>query len=113
MYLTYDEYKALGGTLSNAEFDRFCFRAACEIDNATLSRCKTLSEIPETVKRCVYELILYISKNSNNGSVNSVSSFSNDGYSVSYAEQKTAEKQIYDIIYTYLADTGLLYCGVE
>lgn len=113
MYLTYDEYKAYGGNLSNTEFDRFSFRAECEINNATFDRCKNLTEIPEEVKRCEYELIEYISKNTQNGSVSSVASFSNDGYSVSYANPKDAEKQIQDIIYTYLVNTDLMYCGVK
>lgn len=112
MYLTYDEYKAYGGNLSNTDFDRFAFRAGAEINNATLDRCKSLESIPEEVKRCEYELISYIVKHSNNGAVLGVASFSNDGYSVSYVEQKTAQRQIYDIIYTYLANTDLLYCGV-
>lgn len=113
MYLTYEEYEAYGGTLNNTEFDRFSFRAECEINNATLDRCKTLAEIPEEVKRCEVELIAYLSKNARTGSVSAVSSFSNDGYSVSYTDQKTAESQIYDIIYTYLANTDLMYCGVD
>ncbi len=114
MYLTYTEYTSnFGGKLSEADFDRFSFRADKEIDNATLERCKNLTEIPEEVKKCSFELIEYLSKNAKNGSASAVSSFSNDGYSVSYADQKTAEKQIYDIIYTYLASTGLMYCGVE
>lgn len=113
MYLAYEEYKNFGGKLDKAEFDRFCFRASYEVDNATLSRCKTLSTIPEFVKRCVYELTEYFSKNAKNGSVSAVASFGNDGYSVSYADQKNAQEQIADIIYTYLANTDLLYCGVD
>ena len=113
MYLTYDEYKAYGGNVSNADFDRFSFRAECEINNATLDRCKNLADIPEEIKRCEFELVEYLSKNVKNGSASAVSSFGNDGYSVSYADQKTAEQQIHDIIYTYLANTDLMYCGVE
>ena len=112
MYLDYEKYKEYGGNLSNTEFDRLLFRAEKEIDNVTLSRCKTLEDIPEEVQRCVYELITYLSKNTHNGSASAVSSFGNDGYSVSFVDQKTAEQQIYDIIYTYLSDTGLMYCGV-
>ena len=113
MYLTYDEYKVYGGNLDNADFDRFNFRAECEINNATFDRCKSLTEIPEEVKRCQYELVLYLSKNTQNGSVSAISSFSNDGYSVSYVDKKTAQEQIFELIYTYLAGTGLMYCGVE
>ena len=113
MYLQYDEFIAYGGKMDNADFDRYCFRAGCEINNATLDRCKALTSIPDEVKRCTYELIIYLSKNAQNGSASSVSSFGNDGYSVSYTDKKTAQEQISDIIYTYLAGTDLLYCGVD
>lgn len=113
MYLTYDEYIAYGGNLKNSDFDRFNFRAEREINNATFDRCKALTEIPEEVKRCQYELVLYLSKNSQDGSVSAISSFSNDGYSVSYVDKKTAQEQIFELIYTYLVGTGLMYCGVE
>lgn len=115
MYLTYTEYTQFSGTLSEAEFNRFCFRAECEINNATFGRCKQLADndIPEAVKRCMFELIEYLSENTNNGAVSNVQSFSNDGYSVAYVEKKTAQAQIYDIIYTYLSCTGLMYCGTD
>ena len=112
MYLAYEEYRTFGGELNNTEFNRFSFRAESEIDNATFGRCKELTEIPEAVKRCVFELVEFFSKNSKNGAVSPIQSFSNDGYSVSYVEQKKPQEQIADIIYTYLANTDLLYCGV-
>lgn len=113
MYLSYTEYTNCGGILNEAEFNRFSFRAGSEINNATLDRVKELDEIPETVKRCEYELILYLSGNAKNGAASAISSFGNDGYSVSYSDQKNAQEQIADIIYTYLVSTDLLYCGVD
>lgn len=113
MYLDYKKFKGYGGNLSNTEFDRFLFRAEQEIDIVTQNRCKTLEKTPEELNRCAYELVLYFSNNANNGSVSPVASFGNDGYSVSYTDKKTATQQIYDIIYTYLANTGLMYCGVD
>ena len=113
MYLDYKKYKEYGGNLSNTDFDRFLFRAEQEINIVTENRCKTLEKIPEELNRCTFELIVYISNNAKNGSISAVSSFGNDGYSVSYTDQKTATQQIYDIVYTYLANTGLMYCGVN
>lgn len=112
-YLTFDDYISMGGTLADTEFNRFEIRAECEINNATQGRLKTADKIPETVKACMYELILHLSNTTKNGNSSAVSGFSNDGYSVTYAEQRTSAQQIYDIIYTYLADTDLLYCGVD
>ena len=112
MYLTYDEYVLYNGKLEYKDFDRFCFRAECEIDNATLGRLKNLSEVPESVKRCMFELITYFSKNAKDGSVKGINSTSNDGYSVSYTEINP-ESEIKNIIETYLLNTGLMYCGVD
>lgn len=111
MYLDYEKYKEYGGSLLNTEFNRFLFRAEKEIDILTQDRCKNLENIPEELNRCAFELIAYLSKNTSNGSVSAISNFGNDGYSVSYADQKNATQQIYDIVYTYLANTGLMYCG--
>lgn len=112
-YLIIDDYISSGGKLTETEFNRFEIRAECEIDNVTLGRLKNVNEIPEKVKACMFELVTYFSNTAKSGSASAVSGFSNDGYSVTYAEQKTAAQQIYDIIYTYLADTDLMYCGVD
>lgn len=112
-YLTFDDYSSMGGTLTNMEFNRFEFRSERLIDNLTQERLKNADVIPLVVKRCMFELVTYLSKAAQNGDISAVSSFSNDGYSVTYAEQKSAAHQIYDIIYDYLADTDLMYCGVN
>lgn len=113
MYLTFDDYISYGGKLCDTDFNRYCFRACKEIDNLTNNRCVSLAKIPEEVRRCIFELISYFEKNVKGGSISAISSFGNDGYSMSFVDQKTAEQQIYDIIYTYLSSTGLMYCGVE
>lgn len=112
-YLTFDDYISIGGTLTEAEFNRLEYRAERLIDNATQGRIKGTDSIPEAVKRCAFELVLYLAATAESGSAAAVSGFSNDGYSVTYAEQKSAEQQIYGIIYDYLADTDLMYCGVD
>lgn len=113
MYLDYEKFKEYGGKLTDTEFDRFLFRAEKEIDNVTQNRCQTLEKIPDEVQRCVFELVVHLSNTAKNGTATAITGFGNDGYSVSYAEQRTPSQQIYDIIYTYLANTGLMYCGVD
>lgn len=113
MYLSYDEYTTYGGNLPEVDFDRFRFRATQLIDSETQGKIKNLSSIPEQVKRCMFELIIYLSNCGRDGSVSAVTGFSNDGYSVSFADVKNAGNQIYGIIYDYLSDIGLMYCGVE
>lgn len=112
-YLTYEDFTSMGGTLAESEFDRFEFRAEKLIDNETFGRIKELIAMPEEVSRCTFELVTYLSNVSKGGDTSAVASFGNDGYSVSYVEKKTADRQIYDIIYTYLSDTGLMYCGTD
>lgn len=113
MYLTYEEYTAYGGRLDNTDFGRFTYRAESELNNATFDRIKSLLPVPECVKRCEFELILYLSQNAKNGAASSISGISNDGYSISYDTKKSAEQIIYDIIFTYLGNTGLMYCGTD
>lgn len=95
MYLTYAEYQGYGGTLSNTEFNNYEFRAASAIDYRTFDRLKQETVIPETVKRLMFQLIGLLQKldstmslgQPGGGGANSqgsVTSYSNDGVSVSY-----------------------------
>ena len=113
MYLEFSDYESYGGNLEKAAFDRFSYRAERLIEAHTFSKLAgaEYKDIPEEVKRCAFELIEYIAENFINGSVSEKTSESNDGYSVSY-ENKNAEREISDLIYTYLSDTDLLYGGV-
>lgn len=122
-YLTYDEYRLLGGTLDIMPFNLLEFNARKEIDTRTQNRLAKLENIPQEVKLCVFELIKslnsyesYITQNK------AVSSENIDGYSVSYGganssnvEAKNVE--IDDVIFNYLIDVivdgiPVLYLGV-
>ena len=87
-YLTYEEYKALGGTLDLTPFNLLEYEARKKIDGNTLCRLQNVKEIPQEVKICEYNLINSIQKYTK--SVNNVSSNGNvkseniEGYSVSY-----------------------------
>lgn len=111
MYITYSEYNEMGGLLSESEFNRFYYRAKKELDNATFNRLTGLTADDNT-KRCMFELITYISENCNNGAVNSVKSISNDGYSVSYSDKTEAKTDIRNIIETYFIETDMMYSGL-
>lgn len=117
MYLTVYEYLEYTGVGEDGheEFNRFSFKAEKELEKATFGRVKALSEVPTCVKRCLCELIRFFAECSKNGNTPSISSFSNDGYSVTFADRKEQQSQIADIIYTYLAEdeNNLLYCGVD
>ena len=62
-YLTYAEYKEIGGTLEETAFIRNIDRACAMIDNRTQSRLECFEEIPQIVKVVCADLIDYISTN--------------------------------------------------
>lgn len=96
MYLTYEEYQNMGGTLDEATFDDYAFEAEAKINWYTFNRLKNDTTFPPEVKRCVYRLIklledaanaLALSGDANggsNGAVAGIASQSNDGVSISY-----------------------------
>ena len=130
-YLTYEEYKALGGTLDLMPFNLLEFESRRRIDIRTQNRLKDVDseDIPQEVKLCVYALInsieSYASATSNVSSNGNVSSESIDGYSISYitANQisdivKSKCDELDDIIRTYLLgvvfnEQHLMYLGVD
>jgi len=128
-YLTYEEYKRLGGTLDLMPFNLLEYEARKKIDAKTQRRLVGNTNIPEEVKMCEYALI-----NSINGYANSFKSISNsgnlasesiDGYSVSYITPSqvseiihSKDTEIDDVIRTYLTgviynNEHLIYVGIE
>ena len=86
-YLTYSEYKSLGGTLDIAPFNLLEFEARKQIDRKTQNRLLNVSEIPDEVKLCTFHLIerMYDYTNaSQSSSNNNVVNESIDGYSITY-----------------------------
>ena len=106
-YLTYDEYKALGGLLDQTPFNLLEFEARKEVDKYTFNRLVNLETQNQEVKLCIYALIEQI--NSNKANLNGVASESTDGYSISYTSQNTSEisQKTRNIIETYLINCKL------
>lgn len=130
-YLTYEEYRALGGTKDLAPFNLLEFEARRKIDIRTLNRLKDIdsADIPQEVKLCEYNLITAIDNfaesiksATENGNI---ASENTDGYSVSYVKSSSIKDiinsksvEIDDIIRTYLLNVifkgeHLMYLGVE
>ena len=124
-YLTYNEYKQLGGTLDEMPFNLLEFEARQNIDKYTLGRLKELPSQVEDVKLCCYKLINYINSYKNLEEQDKSKTSENiDGYSYSYgsldASQLNAKVDgIRDIIRTYLLEcklddgTPYMYVGVR
>ena len=107
-YLTYEEYKSLGGTLGEMPLNILELKARQVINERTQNRLKNIKEIPQEVKICVYDLINTMNKYnlSNNSTSSNVSSENTDGYSVTYksgTEMTTEQKaQFEDVMFTDL-----------
>lgn len=123
MYIDLEYYRESGGKeMTDAAFFRNEFRARKRVDRLTQGRIKNMAQIPESVKRLMVELV---TMESTQGAAvldnQAVTSFSNDGYSETYADPLT-EERVNEIecslILEYLADeaddngTPLLYLGV-
>lgn len=125
-YLTYDEYKALGGSLDQTPFNLLEYEARRIIDNRTLQRLKGINQIPQEVKMCMFSLINTINGYANQGQTSkNISSESVGSYSVSYITgtqiQETINSknaELNDIVLTYLTGVivnkeHLVYLGVN
>lgn len=123
IYLTYDEYKEIGGTIDLTAFNRNIARASGMIDNATFCRIEKMSKVPENAKHLCRDLVEYLVRN--NVTDLAVTSRSQSAGAVSESESyavKTvgeAQEEITRMIYDYLGgcftDDGvlLLYRGAK
>ena len=123
-YLSYEEYKSLGGTLGEMPFNILELKARQVINERTQNRLKNIEEMPQEVKICVYDLINTMNKYnlSDNSTSSNVSSENTDGYSVTYksgTEMTTEQKaQLEDVMLTDLYGVvvngeAILYLGAN
>ena len=117
-YLTYNEYRALGGNLDITPFNLLEFEARRIIDNRTQQRLKGVENLPREVKMCVFNLINTIDNYSsiNNENNRGIASESVGSYSVSYVTGnqiaeivKSKAVELNDLVLTYL--TGIIIDG--
>lgn len=107
MYLSYNEYKTMGGTLDGTAFSDYLIDAEMLVDWYTFNRLHDETEIPQSVKQCVFKLISLADRKAKSfvlgrevdGTGNaSVSAQSNDGVSISY--NTISASQAFDLIKT-------------
>ena len=120
-YLTYSEYKELGGALDETAFNRVIVRVEGIVKNATHRRIEQMKSIPQGVKALCRDLVDYLINNSD--TEKTVASKSQSAGSVSESESYTAKSreqisaEIENIICDYLIcesddnGTPLLYRG--
>lgn len=96
------------GTIPAESFGLHVAKAWREVESMLTSDYS--KEQLEKVKLCVCEVAEEIYKNAEKQGIKSEST---DGYSVTYADNADVKKTVKNIIVRRLADTGLLYMGVE
>lgn len=123
MYIDLMFYKENGGKkMEDTDFPKVEFRARQLLDKLTQNRIRKMRAVPEAVKMLMVELVsLEATQGAGLTENQAVTSFSNDGYSETYADPLTGErvKEIEcNLISEYLSaesdDEGvpLLYLGV-
>ena len=123
-YLTYAEYKSLGGTLGEMPFNILELKARQIINERTQNRLKDVEKMPQEVKICVYDLINTMNKYnlSDNSTSSNISSENTDGYSVTYksgtemtAEQKAQYEDVMltDLYGVIVNNEAILYLGAN
>jgi hypothetical protein len=125
-YLSYEEYRGLGGTLDQMPFNILEYEIRKKIDLETQDRLINCEEIPTSVKMCEFRLIDTLLTYSNQENENkNIASENTDGYSVSYVTGsqikeliKSKNAEIEDIILDYLFGTiingeHIIYNGVR
>ena len=121
VYLTYEEYSAMGGICDLTAFNRNIDRACGVIDNATHNRIDCMAEVPQRAKALCRDLVEYLARN--DATEIAVTSRSQSAGGVSESESyatKTSDDiygDIQNMIYDYLLNvtddngTPLLYRG--
>lgn len=133
-YLTYNEYRLLGGKMEYMPFNLLEFETQKIIDGRTQGRLVGIEEIPQEVKLCVNKMIDTISGYINITNVNdidkgNIASENTDGYSVSYVTSdqvlanaqtiiKSKQAELEDIMFNYLIgcvvnNEHIMYNGVK
>lgn len=120
MYLSYSEYKELGGTMDEATFNRNEFEIESKIDYLTNGRIKNLPQVPQAVKMLCFRLETSFWEKIDIDAPNNLSSYSNGIESFGYANTTTSQssstsvidKQVSNLVAEYLWEyPELLYRG--
>lgn len=112
-YLTFDEYKDMGGDLNESLFNVLSYRAEKKVDLYTFNRLIDLEEIPNEVKMCIYDLIPLIQDDRS-----SILSESVGSYSVTRKGRTEINNDVTETIKSYLSSVVIdgvpvLYIGTD
>lgn len=117
MYLSYEKYKELGGTLNDTTFLQHEIEIEAKLDYLTNGRIKKLDIIPEAVINLCFKLNISFWEQTEIDGVKNITSYSNGIESFSYSATDSQGKNIVDaniikVVNEYLWEyPELLYRG--
>ena len=97
-YLTYNEYKGLGGQVDESAFPLLERKAQRKLDNFTYDRLKQAEVIIDEVKEALVSMIDMLAEEDGNV----VKSFSNGKVSFTYADQLPLEQRLHYVVIEHL-----------
>lgn len=121
MYCDYETYRAMGGHMTQAQFDLYGQRAAGRIDALTLGRAELyVAKLKDELARANAAMadLLLAAETSSQAAACGLTAANTDGYSESYADAHTARRGLDAALRTALRDAlgadpyGLLWQGV-
>lgn len=112
-YLTYKEYYQLGGRLNQNTFMRLEYKSELKVDEMSSHRFREISNYPNELKMCIFELIDTYKGSEDDSNILSESI---GNYSVTKKSSKELEKERKSIIKHHLSEVKVngvyaLYCG--
>ena len=117
MYLTYDEFEAMGGTLAEEVFQRLEMRARGYLDRVTMGRLQKENPLRESAKHAMFSLVNVMAEDAQHGG-REIQSLTNDGVSVKYMPLMLQARCMHIVRDFLMAErtnggTGLMYAGVD
>ena len=117
MYLSYEKYKELGGTLNDTTFLQHEIEVEAKLDYLTNGRIRKLATVPEAVINLCFKLNISFWEQTEIDGVKNITSYSNGIESFSYSTTDSQGKNIADaniikVVNEYLWEyPELLYRG--
>lgn len=114
MYLTYEKYIELGGTLEEAPFKLLEYKSRKQIDKYSFGR--LMNGIPEEIEEQIQLAMMSLVNFNEVNKTNNLNSETIDGYSVSYGNndemENTVRTMVGDLLEGLKVDgVPLTYCG--
>jgi hypothetical protein len=105
-YISYEDYKGLGGTLSEDAFTILERKAQRTLDTITFDRIKHLTVIPDVVREVLVEFINRMAAREDVGDSAQVSQYSNGVETITYRNQSDSSfmKGLYQVAVDWLPD---------